>query len=136
VKTEELGEEDVIIAYVPFLLSRRAWLDIGSTASWDPVALERVLCVIPDRLVVLFLNGEQFINVATGVDIGISHGLESCTSGIGIIKMSYLGYNIVFVDTPGFDDTKRSDSDILKMISDWLATMYVVLERTKDTADR
>jgi len=79
---------------------------------------------------VLFLNGEQFINVATGVDVGISHDLESCTSEIGTIKMSYLGYNIVFVDTPGFDDTKRSDSDVLKMISDWLGITYVDRKRT------
>ena len=78
----------------------------------------------------LFLNGEQFINVATGVDVGISHDLESCTSEIGTIKMSYLGYNIVFVDTPGFDDTKRSDSDVLKMISDWLGITYVDRKRT------
>lgn len=27
---------------------------------------------------------------------------------------------LVLVDTPGFDDTHRSDVEILKMISDWL----------------
>ena len=87
-------------------------------------------------MVLLFLSGEQFITEATGVDTGIGHDLESCTSEIGMIKMSFLGYHIVFVDTPGFDDTKKSDSDILKMISDWLEKTYVVLERTEDTADR
>jgi GTPase Era involved in 16S rRNA processing len=72
----------------------------------------------------------------TGVDAGVGHDLESCTSEIGIIKMTFPGYNIVFVDTPGFDDTKRSDSDILKMISDWLEITYVDRKRTQDAADR
>ena len=84
----------------------------------------------------LFLNSEKFINIATGVDAGVGHGLESCTSEIGIIKMAFPGSNVVFVDTPGFDDTKRSDSDILKMISDWLEITYVVHEHTNDAADR
>ena len=81
----------------------------------------------------LFLSGKQFINAATGVDAGVGHDLESCTSEIGIIKMSFPGYNIVFVDTPGCDNNKKSDSDVLKMISDWLEITYVVLERTEDT---
>ena len=36
------------------------------------------------------------------------------------------GYNIVFVDTPGFDDPEKSDTDVLKMISDWLEITYVI----------
>ena len=83
-----------------------------------------------------FLNSEKFINIATGVDAGIGHGLESCTSEIGIIKMSLPGSNVVFVDTPGFDDTKRSDSDILKMISDWLEITYVGPGHTEYAANR
>jgi hypothetical protein len=54
---------------------------------------------------------------------------------MGIIKMTFPDYNIVFVDTPGFDDTKRSDSDILKIISDWLKITYVVPERINAVAD-
>jgi len=92
--------------------------------------------VIADYLLVMLLSGEQFINKATGIDAGIGHDLESCTSEIGIIKMTFPGYNIVFVDTPGFDDTKKSDSDILKMISDWLEITYVIFESTEDSADR
>ena len=34
--------------------------------------------------------------------------------------------NIVLIDTPGFDDTTRSDMEILSMISHWLKTTYVV----------
>ena len=79
---------------------------------------------------------EQFISAATGVDVGIGHDLESCTSEIGMTKMSFPDYEIVFVDTPGFDNTTISDSEILKMISDWLGKTYVVLEPSEDVADR
>ena len=54
-----------------------------------------------------------------------------------MIKMTFPGSNIVFVDTPGFDNNMDiSDGDILKMISDWLEKTYVIIERTKDAADR
>jgi GTPase Era involved in 16S rRNA processing len=34
--------------------------------------------------------------------------------------------DVVFVDTPGFDDTRMSDTDVLQMVvSDWLRSMYV-----------
>ena len=35
--------------------------------------------------------------------------------------------NLVFVDTPGFDDSilPKSDTDVLKMIDNWLKLMYV-----------
>jgi hypothetical protein len=32
------------------------------------------------------------------------------------------GRRVVLIDTPGFDDTTRSDTDILKMIAAFLAT--------------
>ncbi|KIM49736.1 hypothetical protein M413DRAFT_115381 [Hebeloma cylindrosporum] len=65
-----------------------------------------------------------FINVATGLDVGVGHDLISCTSEVGVIKMSFPGYNIFFVDTPGFNHTYKSDDDILKMISNWLETTF------------
>ena len=33
--------------------------------------------------------------------------------------------DLVFVDTPGFDDTLIKDVDILKMVADWLKSTYV-----------
>ncbi|TFK44962.1 P-loop containing nucleoside triphosphate hydrolase protein, partial [Crucibulum laeve] len=68
-----------------------------------------------------------FINVATEYNTEVGHSLESCTSEIGIIKISYpelSDCDIVFVDTPGFDNTHKSDLDILKMISEWLSATY------------
>jgi hypothetical protein len=56
----------------------------------------------------------------TGTKVG--HGLESCTHQIQIIRCFDAQQNrrIVFVDTPGFDDTNISDLDILRMVADWL----------------
>jgi predicted GTPase len=30
------------------------------------------------------------------------------------------GHPVVFVDTPGFDDTDKSDTEILSIIAEWL----------------
>jgi hypothetical protein len=36
----------------------------------------------------------------------------------------YKGFRVHMIDTPGFDDTNKSDTEILRDISDWLATSY------------
>jgi len=77
----------------------------------------------------LFLNGEQFISAATGVDVDAGRDLESWASGIDIIKMSLHGSNIVFVEMPGFDDPKN-DSATLEMIATWLEITYVFSSAT------
>jgi predicted GTPase len=55
--------------------------------------------------------------------------LKSCTDDISVIRFSIpeiLDANVCLVDTPGFDDTNRSDVDIFKKISDWLNDTYVL----------
>ena len=63
----------------------------------------------------------------------MGHDLESCTSKVGIVRLPLPGLpygDLVFVDTPGFDDTHKSDVDILKMVADWLKStfVYVVMD--------
>ena len=61
--------------------------------------------------------------MATGVEGKAGHTLESCTSEISVVKLSFPGVvdsDICFVDTPGFDDTRTSSTEILKTIADWL----------------
>ncbi|KDR82098.1 hypothetical protein GALMADRAFT_60058 [Galerina marginata CBS 339.88] len=68
-----------------------------------------------------------FISVATGFGMDIGHSLQSCTTEINLVRLTIdglAGFSLVLVDTPGFDDTNKSDSDILKMISDWLTQTY------------
>ena len=58
----------------------------------------------------------------------MGHNLESYTNEVSNVRLSIpeLAYgDLVFVDTPGFDDTHKSDVEILKMVADWLKSTYV-----------
>ena len=49
--------------------------------------------------------------------------LESCTTEVRAVRLSnhpVHGDRLVLVDTPGFDDTNKSDLEILQMVSNWL----------------
>ena len=49
-------------------------------------------------------------------------GLESCTAEVQLSSEFILdGRPVVLIDTPGFDDTSKSDTDILKLIAFFLA---------------
>jgi hypothetical protein len=65
----------------------------------------------------------QFINLVSGSNLGIGSELESCTKIVQPGNPFILdGRRVVLVDTPGFDDTTRSDIDVLNMIAVFLAT--------------
>jgi hypothetical protein len=49
---------------------------------------------------------------------------QSGTSKVGVFQFPYKGSRVFLIDTPGFDDTKRSDSEVLKDIAFWLAATY------------
>ncbi|KAF9533600.1 hypothetical protein CPB83DRAFT_757544 [Crepidotus variabilis] len=69
----------------------------------------------------------SFISKATGFQGGVGHDLKSCTNKVTTIRFSLpelVNNDIVFVDTPGFDDTNLPDTKILEMISDWLNQSY------------
>jgi hypothetical protein len=68
----------------------------------------------------------KFIECATcqnGQTVG--HSLRSRTADIRAVRATHPkgGYPVVFVDTPGFDDTVKSDVEILSAIADWLVTV-------------
>ena len=65
----------------------------------------------------------QFINLASGSNLRVGTGLESCTAEVQLAdKFTLDGRSVTLIDTPGFDDTSKSDSDILEMIAAFLAT--------------
>jgi hypothetical protein len=65
----------------------------------------------------------QFINLVSGSNLDIGYGLQSCTNAVNSAGAFNLdGHRVVLIDTPGFDDTTRSDTDVLKMIAAYLAT--------------
>ena len=54
--------------------------------------------------------------------------MQSCTEAVQIAGPFYLdNRRVVVIDTPGFDDTTRSDTDVLKMVAAFLETSYVKL---------
>jgi len=65
----------------------------------------------------------QFINLASRSNLRIGMNLESCTAEVQLADEFTLdGRSVILIDTPGFDDTSKSDTDILKMIAAFLAT--------------
>jgi len=68
----------------------------------------------------------NFINHLTGLgETRNARNLKSDTKDVTpYIIYHQHGFRIVLVDTPGFDDTYRSDSDILRTIANWLTQRY------------
>ncbi|KAJ8114619.1 hypothetical protein OPT61_g3546 [Boeremia exigua] len=66
-----------------------------------------------------------FINLFSNNKTVVGHGLEACTAKVEIYPATLPdGTKLFLVDTPGFDDTYKPDTDILKEIANWLATAY------------
>jgi len=86
-----------------------------------------------DRIVaVMGLTGagkSTFIEHATrqlGNGGTVSHSWRSHTEDFQSAKVTHPNYKhpIVFVDTPGFDHTSKSDVEILAMITEWLVRIH------------
>ena len=57
--------------------------------------------------------------------VKIGHRLESCTSNIEIYNCTLGdGTPVFLIDTPGFDDTYKTDVDVLRELANWLAMTY------------
>ncbi|KAF8553957.1 hypothetical protein OG21DRAFT_1485043 [Imleria badia] len=64
-----------------------------------------------------------FINIASGSNLREGAGLESCTNEVQTSVPFYVGrQQVVLIDTPGFDDTTLTDTDVLKLIAAYLVT--------------
>jgi hypothetical protein len=74
-------------------------------------------------MVKLILFVIQFINTVSGSNLTVGNGLKSCTSNIQFSKpfnVKSISPAIILVDTPGFDDTSKSDVDTLNLIAAYL----------------
>ncbi|KAG6382120.1 hypothetical protein JVT61DRAFT_763 [Boletus reticuloceps] len=80
----------------------------------------------PDDIVIAFWQEHVRTHCQWTRRSGIGHDLTSCTTDVRAIRFldQESGRHIVLVDTPGFDDTYKSDLDILNMISNWLNSSY------------
>ena len=76
-------------------------------------------------VVVMGMTGSgksTLIKNITGHDVVIGNDLESCTASVGGYQFLLDGTVVTLVDTPGFDDTHRTDTEVLAEIHGWLST--------------
>ena len=74
------------------------------------------------------VKNDQLINKLTGnTEKQKASNLKSSTQNVTPYPISYHEVRLVLVDTPGFDDTYRQDTEILRVIADWLTQKYVIL---------
>jgi predicted GTPase len=66
--------------------------------------------------------GLSGINLVSASEFETSEQLDSCTQDVQVAPEFELdGRKIILIDTPGFDDTDRSEVEILKLITTFLA---------------
>lgn len=106
--------------------------DTLPTTTESVVAIKAIQEIRKDDIVIAFMGPtgvgkSYFIDLLTG-QIGRRAGstLKSVTEKIQATRVHHRKYGkrIVLVDTPGFDDTTRTDMEILAMISEWLVQTY------------
>ncbi|KAH6889675.1 P-loop containing nucleoside triphosphate hydrolase protein [Thelonectria olida] len=84
----------------------------------------------PDDLVVAVMGvtgagKSTFIECVTGKNVGVGHGLMSHTVSARVYAYQPTPERCVYlVDTPGFDDTSRSDHEVLKEVAFYLSQIY------------
>ncbi|KAF2680395.1 hypothetical protein K458DRAFT_479944 [Lentithecium fluviatile CBS 122367] len=67
----------------------------------------------------------SFIELCTGQKLGIGEGLRSHTQEVGEFAFMFKpNLRVHLVDTPGFDDTDRKDTDVLRDVAGWLGVSY------------
>ncbi|KIK51369.1 hypothetical protein GYMLUDRAFT_50604 [Collybiopsis luxurians FD-317 M1] len=65
-----------------------------------------------------------FVNLASGSKFLVGEGLESCTDSVQTRNFVFEGKDVTLIDVPGFDDTTKSDIDVLQIITDFLISEY------------
>ncbi|KAG9125053.1 hypothetical protein FRC07_009143 [Ceratobasidium sp. 392] len=66
-----------------------------------------------------------FVNDASGGSLEVGDDLQACTQDVAPSNQFQVdGRDVVLIDTPGFDDTELSDTEILRRISAFLGATY------------
>jgi GTP-binding protein EngB required for normal cell division len=65
-----------------------------------------------------------FISHLTDTKVVVGHDLTSCTSEVDVFPTKVGNQAVLLIDTPGFADTHRSDTDVLHQIAQYLSVAY------------
>ncbi|KAL6901318.1 P-loop containing nucleoside triphosphate hydrolase protein [Trichoderma evansii] len=67
----------------------------------------------------------SLISLCTGKNVKIGHNLESCTADVEDVEFMLNDHvRVHLIDTPGFDDTSRSDVEVIQNIAVWLSDSF------------
>ncbi|KAH7908667.1 P-loop containing nucleoside triphosphate hydrolase protein [Hygrophoropsis aurantiaca] len=108
--------------------SKKGWK--GKERKYDDVIMKdaRESDIIIPILGATGVGKSTFINAVAGKKVAVvGHDLQSCTTRLCHVAVpcpSDRSRRIIFVDTPGFDDTYIDDLEILRRIAVWLAYSY------------
>jgi hypothetical protein len=68
-----------------------------------------------------------FVNLISGSHLETGSSLKSCTSEVQISRPFHFEHcRVTLIDTPGFDDTDMSDTEVLRMIAAFLSATYAL----------
>ncbi|KAJ7859152.1 hypothetical protein B0H14DRAFT_2747238 [Mycena olivaceomarginata] len=109
--------------------------DIRSTMSYSPTprvgSMHDIAVPQEDEVAIAYATihfeciKPWFINTLSGSNLRVGSSLQSCTTTVQVASPFKLdGRWISLIDTPGFDDTSRSDTEILTQIASFLAAAY------------
>lgn len=67
----------------------------------------------------------SFISMCCDKPVQIGHDLKSCTAVVDVYPFELSASQTVYlIDTPGFDDTAKSDTEVLREIASWLTESF------------
>ncbi|GIZ48284.1 hypothetical protein CKM354_001135200 [Cercospora kikuchii] len=81
----------------------------------------------PIRIAVMGVTGSgksTFIQRASQADVGIGHSLSSYTADVAPYDFELDGHQVTLIDTPGFNDTVRSEAEVLTAIANYMDFTY------------
>ncbi|KIW14312.1 hypothetical protein PV08_07094 [Exophiala spinifera] len=131
--TERLSDNDVDVQEVKVARDYEQGDDLNDTTETEDddssgAQLHEIQFMRRDIIIaVMGVTGagkSTFISLLCEQDIEIGHGQKSCTTNVGVYHFNLGGVRIWLIDTPGFDDTNRSDTEVLGDIAYWLARAY------------
>ncbi|KAI0414675.1 P-loop containing nucleoside triphosphate hydrolase protein [Xylaria grammica] len=69
----------------------------------------------------------SLVSLCTNEDVEIGHDLQACTQDVRTYSFHHpklRSGRVYLVDTPGFDDTNKSDTEVLRTLATWLTATY------------